>query len=73
MLINSIIFDLVINTAWLNMLFGGGYFGLFVPRLLKCAIMIPAQILIIPVLLKVSVPIRKILGASSKAESETEK
>lgn len=53
-LINCILIGLFINTAWVAMLYGSKtYWGWFVYRLPEYAIMVPVQLLLIPVLLTV--------------------
>ena len=52
-LINCILIGLYVNTAWVAMLYGSKtYWGWFVYRLPEYAIMVPVQLLLIPVLLK---------------------
>ena len=66
-LINCIVFGLFINTVWVSMLYGSRtYFGWFVYRLGEYAVMIPVQLLIIPVLLGVSGKIKKQFAPSDR-------
>ena len=70
-LINCIVFGLFINTAWISMLYDTKtYWGYFLSRIIEYAILIPVQIAIIPILLKISGPVRKITGAQPEGGEE---
>ena len=68
-LINCVIFGLFINTAWISMLYDSKtYWGYFLSRIIEYAILIPVQIVIIPILLKISGPVRKLTGEKASSE-----
>ncbi|MCQ2456186.1 MAG: folate family ECF transporter S component [Clostridia bacterium] len=53
--VNNLVFGLVINTCWVAMLYGSKtYFGWFVYRLPEYAVLIPLNVVLIPLLLKLS-------------------
>lgn len=59
-LINNLFFGLVVNTKWVSMLYGRKtYLGWFIVRLSEYCILIPLNIILIPVLLKLCGEIRK--------------
>lgn len=52
-LINCVLIGLLINTAWVSMLYGSRtYFGWFLYRLGEYAVLIPVQLISIPILVK---------------------
>lgn len=65
-LINCLIFGLVVNTAWVSMLYGSKtYGGWFVYRLGEYAIMVPVQTVVIPALVKLGDILKKTTGRRS--------
>lgn len=58
-LIVTIPLQLGLDTVWLSMLMGKGYLALLPSRVLKCAVMIPVQILTIHTLATLSAQIRR--------------
>lgn len=59
-LINCVIIGLLINTAWVSMLYGSKtYFGWFFVRLLEYLILIPVQLAALPLLAKLSNRLKK--------------
>lgn len=59
-LINCVIIGLLINTAWVSMLYGSKtYFGWFFVRLLEYLILIPVQLATLPLLAKLSNRLKK--------------
>lgn len=74
-LINCIIISLVIDTAWVSMLYGSKtYWGWFVYRLPQYLVLIPLNILFLPVLEKLAGQLIKhgISGKSSKRIAESD-
>lgn len=60
-LINSIVFGLLINTAWVAMLYGSKtYGGWFLYRLPEYAILIPVNCMLTPVILKMCAKLKKL-------------
>ena len=58
--INCLLLGLVVNTFWVSQLYGSRtYGGWFVYRLVEYAILVPAEIIMIPVLLKLCERLRK--------------
>ncbi len=59
-LINNLLLGLFVNTIWVSILYGSKtYWGWFVYRLPEYAILIPLNILFIPVLFRVGLTLRK--------------
>ena len=59
-LINNLIFGLLINTCWVAMLYSKNtYWGWFAYRLPEYAVLIPMQILITPVIVKLCAQLKK--------------
>lgn len=52
--INCIVFSLGLNTMWISILYGAPVAGLIPTRLLQCSILIPVQLVMIPLLLKIN-------------------
>ncbi len=51
-LINCILIGLIINTAWVSLLYGSKtYWGWFLYRLSEYAVLIPVQLIVIPILI----------------------
>ena len=48
-LIITIGLNLLLDTLWLKILMGQGFFALLPTRILKCAVMLPIQVILIPV------------------------
>ncbi|MBR5923085.1 MAG: folate family ECF transporter S component [Clostridia bacterium] len=70
-IINCILFGLIINTAWVSMLYDSKtYWGWFLYRILEYSLMIPVQIVIIPLLIRISDPVRKILRMTAESPEE---
>ena len=62
-IINSIVFGLFINTAWVSVLYSSkGYWGWFIYRLPEYAILIPVSVLLIPQIARLSKPLKKTIG-----------
>ena len=62
-IINSIVFGLFINTAWVSVLYSSkGYLGWFIYRLPEYAILIPVSVLLIPQIARISKPLKKTIG-----------
>lgn len=60
-LINCLVLGLVVNTIWVSQLYGSRtYGGWFAYRLGEYALMVPVQLILIPVLLKVAEQIKKL-------------
>lgn len=58
--VNNIVFGLLINTAWVAMLYGSKtYAGWFLYRLSEYAVLIPMNLILTPVLLKLCDQLRK--------------
>ena len=52
-LINGIVLGLLVNTAWVSILYGSKtYWGWFMYRLPEYALMVPVKIIIIPAVIK---------------------
>lgn len=68
-LINCLILGLLVNTLWVSQLYGSRtYWGWFVYRLTEYAILVPAQIIIAPMLLKLCEQLKKAgLGNTSRS------
>ncbi|MBR5948936.1 MAG: folate family ECF transporter S component [Clostridia bacterium] len=66
-LINCLILGLLVNTIWVSQLYGSKtYLGWFVYRLTEYAILVPAQIIIAPMLLKLCEQLKKAgIGSTS--------
>ena len=61
MLSHSLIIGLCINTCWVAMLYGSKtYWGWFLYRLPEYAVMVPVQLLMAPVLLRIVKILRKL-------------
>ena len=59
-LINCLIIGLLINTAWVSMLYGSKtYFGWFSVRLIEYAVLVPVQLAVLPLLVKLSARLKK--------------
>lgn len=59
-LINRLVLGLLVNTLWVSQLYGSKtYWGWFVYRLTEYAILVPVQIIIAPVLLKLCEQLKK--------------
>ncbi len=59
-LVNCLIFGLTVNTAWVSMLYGSRtYWGWFLYRLGEYAILVPVEIIIIPILLRFGETLKK--------------
>lgn len=59
-LINCLVIGLLINTAWVSMLYGSKtYFGWFSVRLVEYAILVPVQLAVLPLLVKLSERLRR--------------
>ena len=59
-LINALLLGLVVNTYWVSQLYGSKtYWGWFVYRLVEYAILVPVQLVLIPVLLKLCETLKK--------------
>ena len=59
-LINCLVLGLLVNTIWVSQLYGSKtYWGWFVYRLTEYAILVPAQIVIAPMLLKLCEQLKK--------------
>lgn len=66
-LINCIVFGLFINTAWVSMLYDSRtYWGWFIYRLGEYAILIPVELLIIPLLSGVASKVLRQTGSCKK-------
>lgn len=60
-LINNLVFGLLINTAWVAMLYGSKtYWGWFLYRLSEYVVLIPVNLILVPVLLRLCRELRKI-------------
>ena len=60
-IVNNIIIGLCINTCWVAMLYGQKtYWGWFAYRLAEYAILVPLQLVMIPILLRICRELRKI-------------
>lgn len=46
----TVLVDMIMNTLWLSILLGKGYMVLLIPRIVKCAAMIPVHVVLIPLL-----------------------
>ena len=67
-IINCLIIGLVINTFWVSMLYGSKtYFGWFAYRLLEYAVLIPVQLITIPLLVNASDRIKKLFENTASA------
>ncbi|MBO4693879.1 MAG: folate family ECF transporter S component [Clostridia bacterium] len=72
-LINCIVIGLFINTAWVSMLYGKKtYFGWFLYRLSEYAVLIPVQLIIIPILIGIAGRLKKsgLLPGGFKEEND---
>ncbi len=59
-LINNLILGLVVNTLWVSILYGSRtYWGWFVYRLPEYAILIPVNLILLPVLLRLAEQLKK--------------
>ena len=59
-LVNALALGLVVNTYWVSQLYGSKtYWGWFMYRLLEYAILVPVQLILIPVLLKLCGTLKK--------------
>ena len=62
-LINGIVLGLLVNTAWVSILYGSKtYWGWFMYRLPEYALMVPVKIIIIPAVIKLCEKIKKTIG-----------
>ncbi len=62
-LINYIVFGLLVNTAWVSLLYTSkGYWGWFVYRLPEYAVLIPVSIALIPAIFRLSKVLQKALN-----------
>ena len=62
-LINYIVLGLFVNTAWVSLLYSSrGYWGWFIYRLPEYALLIPISAALIPMLLRLSRVLRKMLN-----------
>lgn len=62
-IINSIVFGLFINTAWVSVLYSSKtYWGWFIYRLPEYAILIPVSALLIPEISKICKSLKKTIG-----------
>ncbi len=69
-LINAILLGLVVNTYWVSQLYGSKtYWGWFVYRLVEYAVLVPVQLIMIPVLLKLCETLKK-AGLASRDRRE---
>ena len=60
-IVNNIIIGLCINTCWVAMLYGQKtYWGWFAYRLAEYAILVPLQLVMVPILLRICRELRKI-------------
>ena len=60
-IVNNIIIGLFINTCWVAMLYSKKtYWGWFAYRLAEYAILVPLQLIMIPILLRLCRELRKI-------------
>lgn len=60
-LFNTLVLGLFVNTAWVSMLYGSKtYWGWLLYRLTEYAILIPLKLALIPVLLQLEKPLRKL-------------
>ncbi len=66
-LVNNLLFGLCLNTLWISQLYSGKtYWGFFVSRLLtEYSVLIPLQLILIPLLLRLERPLRKIVNSHS--------
>lgn len=72
-LINCLVLGLTVNTAWVSMLYGKRtYLGWLTYRLSEYAVLVPVQIVIIPILIKLCEMLSRQLTAG-KGARETEK
>ena len=59
-LINCLVIGLLINTAWVSMLYGSKtYLGWFSVRLIEYAILVPVQLAVLPLLVKLAGRLKK--------------
>ena len=59
-LINNLLFGLVVNTLWVSILYGSKtYWGWFVYRLPEYAVLIPMNLIFIPVLFRLGAVLRR--------------
>lgn len=59
-LVNALVLGLIVNTYWVSQLYGSKtYGGWFVYRLVEYAILVPVQLILIPVLLKLCETLKK--------------
>lgn len=59
-LIVCMVLNLILDTLWLKILLGQGYFVLLPPRIIKCAVMVPIQFFLIQLCWKKIIPKVKI-------------
>lgn len=60
--INSVVFGLLVNTLWVSMLYDSkSYLGYFIMRIPEYAIMIPLNIVLIPVILRLCGNVEKFI------------
>lgn len=50
-LINCLVFGLVLNSLWLSLIYGKGFVYFFTMRIVEYSILIPVQIIVIPILI----------------------
>jgi len=74
-LINNLIFGLCINTIWITMLYGSKTYGaLFLSRLsTEYAILIPMQLILIPLLSRMERPLSRIINKQNMKYSKVKK
>ena len=59
-LINCILIGLFVNTAWISMLYDSKtYWGFFVSRLLEYAVLLPVQLILIPVAVRLCARLKR--------------
>ncbi|MBQ9543958.1 MAG: folate family ECF transporter S component [Clostridia bacterium] len=65
-LFNCLVLGLVVNTAWVSMLYGKKtYWGWFLYRLGEYGILVPVQLILIPVLIRVCDSVKKRMGKTA--------
>ena len=75
-LINAIVLGLFVNTYWVSQLYGfKTYWGWFAYRLVEYAVLVPVQLILIPVLLKIAERLKKnsVFASRSAARSVDER
>lgn len=62
-LINNLVFGLIINTAWVSLLYSSkSYWGWFIYRLPEYAVLIPVSLVLIPAICRLSKVLNKIVN-----------